>query len=143
MEATSMNGETQNNFDWVKARADCSLGQVFKDLKRGVKRDVEAANKISADQPHSFAVSSEDGCFSVTRSSSVELPLSVEFRLKHDGIEASGDLATDFTIGLTLNNDGHCMLKVNGAELEQWHVRRMALEDLFFGKGGRPMPRAQ
>jgi hypothetical protein len=138
MEASSMNGD-----DWVKALADCSLGQVFKDLERGIKRDVEAANAISTGEPRSFAVSSEDGCFSVTRSSSVELPLSVEFRMKHDGIEVSGDVPTDFTIGLTLNNEGLCMLKVNGGELEQWHVRRMALEDLFFGKGGRPMPRAQ
>lgn len=36
---------------------------------------------------------------------------------------------------ITLNNEGRCMLKVDGEELEPWNVRRMALEDLFFGKG--------
>jgi hypothetical protein len=38
-----------------------------------------------------------------------------------------------FTGALTLNNNGECRLRVKDEELEQWQVRRMALEELFFG----------
>ncbi len=39
----------------------------------------------------------------------------------------------EFSVTLTLNNEGRCKLRVDGAEeLEQWQVRRIALEKLFF-----------
>ncbi|MGB8769043.1 MAG: hypothetical protein WCC92_05485 [Candidatus Korobacteraceae bacterium] len=134
-----MNGE-----NWVKARRDdCSLGQVFKDLERGVRRDVDAANESSEGQPHKFKVSSEEGHFSVTRSSSTAMPLSVEFCLKRDEIEIGAGGEPEFVITLTLNNEGRPVLKANGKELELWQVRKMALEELFFGKGGSPMPDAR
>jgi len=140
-----VNGKTDipSNFDWVKARADCSPAQVFKELEFGAKRDVDAANgQRKPGDLHAFKMASDEGCFSVIRESSIALPVSVEFYLERDGIKVTSGAEVNFVATLTLNNEGRCMLRVNGEELENWHVRRMALEDLFFGKGGHPMPRA-
>jgi hypothetical protein len=32
----------------------------------------------------------------------------------------------------TLNDEGECRLKIDGQERELWHLRKMALEPLFF-----------
>ena len=41
-----MNGEAERmtNFNWIKARADCLLAQVFKQLELGARNDVDTAN---------------------------------------------------------------------------------------------------
>ena len=45
------------NFDWVNARAKCSLQEVFKELEQGVRVDVEAANGlVSAGDALRFSV---------------------------------------------------------------------------------------
>jgi hypothetical protein len=64
----------------------------------------------------------------------------VNFSLEGDEIVVCAGNEIILRATITLNNEGRCMLKVDDEELEQWQVRRMALEDLFFGKGGRPMP---
>jgi hypothetical protein len=140
-----MNGKTDmpENFNWVKARADCSLAQMFKKLEFGVREDVNAANEQrSPSDLHIFSMVTDAGCFSVIRESSIALPVSIEFYLGSGGIKVSSGGQEKFVATLTLNNDGQCRFKVNEEELQNWHVRRMALEDLFFGKGGSPMPRA-
>jgi hypothetical protein len=32
-----------------------------------------------------------------------------------------------------LNDEGRCVLRENGAEFEEWQVRKLALESMFFG----------
>jgi hypothetical protein len=136
------NPDTMENFDWVGARANCSLAQVFKQLELGARNDVDAANmKRTPQDRYKFSVSAEHGRFSVTRESNDALPLSVDFSLERTEIVACMGNEIKVKAIIALNNEGRCMLKVNDEELEQWHVRRMALEDLFFGKGGTPMPR--
>lgn len=140
-----MNGEAERmtNFNWIKARADCSLAQVFKQLELGVRNDVDTANaQRMAEDRHKFSISASAGRFSVTRESSRAVPLSVNFSLEGDEIVVCAGNEIILRATITLNNEGRCMLKVDDEELEQWQVRRMALEDLFFGKGGRPMPMA-
>jgi hypothetical protein len=140
-----MNGEAERmtNFNWIKARADCSLAQVFKQLELGARNDVDTANaQRMAEDRHKFSISTSAGRFSVTRESSRALPLSVDFSLESDEIVVCTGNEIILKATITLNNEGRCMLKVGDEELEQWHVRRMALENFFFGKGGRPMPTA-
>jgi ornithine cyclodeaminase/alanine dehydrogenase-like protein (mu-crystallin family) len=43
------------------------------------------------------------------------------------------DVYAELQASITLNSDGQCKLKVGNDELEQWQVRRMALETLSFG----------
>jgi len=39
------------NFDWVAARTQCSIQDVFEELRSGIKQDVEARNKSLSDRP--------------------------------------------------------------------------------------------
>jgi hypothetical protein len=61
---------------------------------------------------------------------------SVDFRLG-DGTITVHRVGTKgeellFTADVTLDNEGQCKLRVGDDNLEQWQVRRMALERLFF-----------
>jgi hypothetical protein len=140
-----MNGEAKRvtNFNWIKARADCSLAQIFKQLELGATNDVDAANEQrKPEDHHTFSISTDYGRFSVTRKSRSVLPVSVDFSLEGEEIVVSTGNEIILTATIMLNNEGRCVLKVDGEELEQWQVRRMAFEDLFFGKGSSPMPMA-
>jgi hypothetical protein len=137
-----MNGETERmtNFNWIKARADCSLAQVLRQLELGVRNDVDTVNaQRMADDRHKFSISASTGRFSVSRESSRAVPLSVDFSLEGDEIVVCTGDEIILTATITLNHEGRCMLRVDEEEVEQWQVRRMALEDLFFGEGGRPI----
>lgn len=124
-----------SDFDWVKARADCSLPVVFKQLQLSVQNDVERAKALLA--PNSgvmLTVQSQGGRFSVVRSQNRSIPDSVDFVLVRDKIIVKNDedaFLAEAT--LTLDNNGTCKLKVEGVELEQWQFRRTVLEKLFFG----------
>jgi hypothetical protein len=128
------------NLDWVKARAECSIHLVFKELELGVREDVEKAQSLV--RPH------ETIRFSVAKGNSsrfaamrVDDPIasisqSVYFVCKGNEIhvyeESKAGEELRMTATLTLTNEGHCKLKVGNEELYQWQFRMMALEGLFF-----------
>ncbi len=59
--------------------------------------------------------------------------MKVEFNCEKDWISGN-KCGKQFSITLTLNNKGQCRLRIDGGEeLEQWQVRRIMLEELFFG----------
>jgi hypothetical protein len=121
-----------SQFDWVKARAACSLYKVFEELKRSVNDDVLAINAEQCKgQPARFFFEVESDkkflVFCETASGSID------FVCSDTGITVFGYGKSQFTATITLNKDGQCKLRVGSEELEQWQVRRMALEDLFFG----------
>jgi hypothetical protein len=123
------------DFNWVEARAECSLHNIFKALELGVREDVEAIKALL--RPHEdirFSVQTARSRFSVVR---VDDPMrsiseSVDFELAQPQIIVRNDDGVILTATLTLNNEGQCKLKVGNDELEQWQVRRMALEKLLF-----------
>jgi hypothetical protein len=134
------------NFPWVQARAKCSLLCVSKELRAGVIADVEA-RKAEQKPSESFEWSVTnviEGRFAVVREDTGEMATvsgfqrgggsaSIDFVLSNDYIEVMGESASKFKASVTLNNEGLCKLKVGDLELDQWQVRRMALEELFFG----------
>jgi hypothetical protein len=126
-------------FDWVTERANCSLQKFFADLQMGSKTDVDIKNKLlrDASEPGKFVVTPNGDRFTVLREGNGHRSIglwSVEFSLGESGISvSSNDGMIQFTGALTLNNNGECRLRVKDEELEQWQVRRMALEELFFG----------
>lgn len=126
-----------SELDWVKARAECSLYRVFKELLEGVKKDVEKRNYYRQQgQPSKWTVGAiTSNGFTVFREETTFKPSgeTIDFVLSEHGIKVSNENETKFTATLSLNNQGRCVLKVGNAELEQWQVRRMALESLFFG----------
>jgi hypothetical protein len=133
------NDSTPETFNWVKARAECSVHSIFKALEQGVREDVKEVEAVL--DPRSrvqFSVVASSRQFSVMRVDDpiTAVGISVDFR------QAQGEITVHsvtndgekelFRATLTLNHEGRCKLQVKDAELEQWQFRRMALEKLFF-----------
>jgi hypothetical protein len=134
-----MSNDIPVNLNWVKERAQCSLGVVFKELEHGVDEDVRVLAGLYPDDPATFSIAKGANEFSVVfvrDRMNPRITKSVDFALGKDAISVSNTHdGLMFTVGITLNNEGRCKLKTNKSddELEQWQVRRMALEALFFG----------
>ena len=122
------------DFPWVKARAECSHAQMFERLQLGVTADVKARNELRNGEPIKFRVEYRGGTFAAHREQAATFS-SVHFALGPEGeILITHDGATIGIATLTLNNEGQCRYVVNGEELEEWQLRKKALEKLFFGK---------
>lgn len=123
-------------FDWVTARAECSVYRAFKELLEGVKKDVDKRNSLRRDSDPKWSVKAiDEKGFTVFREENTSFPsgATIDFVLSEHGIKVSDEKALKFTVAVTLNDEGRCIFKAKNLEREQWQVRRMALEDLFFG----------
>jgi len=132
-----MNSNIPEDLDWVSARGNCHLPDVFKELEHGVRGDIEAVQEFLTNSETKFSVvKAVNYRFSVNR---VDDPItsfarSVDFALSKGRITVYDEKDAEmFTATLTLSNEGKCRLLVNGEQLTQWQFRRMALEKLFFG----------
>jgi hypothetical protein len=128
-------------FDWVKARTECSPAAVFERLKISIRSDADARTKtlVQSNANYGFSAVSEGRTISVylqmSRSIAPEQDAhrSVVFTLTADGInvkDGNDRLICDAT--LTFDNDGDCRLKCGDEELELWQFRKRTLEDLPF-----------
>lgn len=129
-------GTAPQQFDWVKARAKCSLRKVFADLHLQVREDVRIANELpeNSQRKAPFEVVPNDGgdAFTVRREGTIRP--TVTFRLESECIIVDSDFNSsgwEFCVGL--NDEGRCVLRDKEGEYEQWQVRRMTLEMLLFG----------
>lgn len=125
-----MNG-IPRELDWVKERSACTLEKVFSELHRGVEEDVKTANLLPLQGPPFQLVVVDSRSFVVRRGEAIK-PV-VTFMLETAGILVNSTASNEewrFTVGL--NNEGRCQLRHEGQEYEQWQVRKMALEGLFF-----------
>jgi hypothetical protein len=130
-------------FDWVDARAACSIKAMFIRLHQGVQMDAEKATTLQPLPPagypkKSFETTPLNGTGMIFSVFSNENKAPVQFTLKDDQIEiqtANGPLS----VTVALDNQGKCKLRVNRREeLEEWQVRKLVLEDLFFGTASAP-----
>lgn len=119
------------DFDWVTARAQCSSGKVFEKLRLQVKKDVETKNLLLADHHDAFALVDNGDHFSVIVPSNPLLKITFSLTKEKISVHRRDRLVCEGT--LTLNDDGECRVKINGQQRELWQMRRMALEELFFG----------
>lgn len=129
------NGVLQN-FDWVNARAECSLLPVFRKLESECGADVETMNKrLVADGSQArFLSQSNDANTQFWVFGNIDSSLLVKFVLFTDRIEVATPSQT-FAVTLTLDNEGKCKLRVDDGEvLDQWQLRKLVLEDLFFAR---------
>jgi hypothetical protein len=139
---------TDETFNWVKERHACSLLVVFKSLEHGVREDVMTIESLTDPREDiHFEVTSSSKQFSAMRIDDAirGISKSVDFRLSDDVITvhftgSKGGEQLLFTAGVTLDNEGQCKLRIGDESLEQWQVRRMALEKLFFGPRERWTP---
>jgi hypothetical protein len=127
-----------STFDWVSERSNCSIKQMFEQMKMGIKQDVEMFNNGLKEKSHLFFEVAENAReIRVFPADQFSLDPIVVFSLNGNAIKVTRisdgenkQPVFDITIGL--NDEGECMFSVGGKERESWQVRRMALEGLFF-----------
>lgn len=119
------------DFDWVTARAECSLASVFELLKTAVGRDVDTRHAMPA-TGNGFAFVPEHNTFLVIHSAPNERH-TVKFTLESNAIAVTFDDKPILTGSVTLCDDGVCRIAVEGQPVAGWQFRRRALERLFFG----------
>lgn len=128
-----------SDFDWVNARAECSLVAAFIRLEKSIKDDTAAANQHFKDHRKFGVVTLQDGnSFSVYED--VQPPRHISFKLSESRISVvrrcDGGENIQFSATLTINKDKQCRFLVAGEELEEWQFRKKALEPLFFSCNG-------
>jgi hypothetical protein len=119
-------------FDWVSARSECSLASVYEKLKLEIQNDVETRNHLRPELPHyGFKFIGSSKSFTVLIEGN-KLHKSVTFQLAGKIIEVQSEEAVMFNASVGLNDEGECVLRVNGEDRTTWQVAKMALERLFF-----------
>lgn len=127
-------------FNWVKARAACSVATVFSELFHGVEQDVQEANQnkqeVFVGYPREdFIVRANQvgNVFSVWENGNTRTEIKFFRRDKEHIVVSTHEGNTVIT--LTIDDAGRCKLRINDEDeaLEQWQVRRRLLEPLFFG----------
>lgn len=123
-------------FNWVQARADCSVLRVFNELRLGAEEDVKRMNFMPplAEYPppqFSLRANAMGDYFVIFRSDNANLRVEFNCETKQFNITKNG---RQFAVTLALSDEGKCKLRVDdGEQLESWQVRRIMLEELFFG----------
>jgi hypothetical protein len=129
-------------FNWVHARSECGLPRVFQILSEVIGSDVKAANALNRRgvkfqftteaAGKILAVRDRDfGGFNEIMVIVIELAsgkITVSRRVPN---KASDEPLFYAVPGL--NEEGECLLEVDGKSLKLWQVSRKALDDLFFG----------
>jgi hypothetical protein len=125
--------DEKSEFQWVNARSACSPDRVFQTLKAEVQRDVEERKAIPNDaNAHRFYFEPLGDTF--TAGLEGESTRTVTFSQDADKIVATNSSGIAlFNATLTINNEGQCRLKYRDVEYTNWQLRKMALEELFFG----------
>ena len=128
-----MNHE-MGDFDWVKARAECSATEIFGKLRVQIQKDVERWKALKVNSELKISMDNEAGVFAVSVEG-VAVYRGVRFILAEDAIVVDG-IAPEkrmFLASVTLSDDGECRLKVAGKEYDTWQFRKLALEWVLFG----------
>jgi hypothetical protein len=122
-------------FNWTKARAECSAPALFKELQLGIENDIASINSTPHPNTGDGFISglTKDGRTFIVAHRSQNGPR-VVFFIHGDSIEIRDEASGKRYVAVViLNNEGRCKLQISGEELELWQVRRLALETLFFG----------
>jgi hypothetical protein len=132
--------ELPSNFDWVKARVDCSPTAFFERLRLGAERNTKRRNDLRTDNDKQdgmkFSFTDDGHLFSVFcegvpgRVVKFRMEALSTIHVESQGMNA--DQKFSFLGTLTLTDKAKCRLKVGDDELDEWQVLRRALEPLFF-----------
>ena len=127
------------SLNWVKQRFYCSIGDVFEQLRTQVRSDVEERERLrpKQDDHYAFKFSATDRSFTAMLDGH-KIHKTVEFPLEQRAISVSSDGNLILSAKTTLSNDGRCVLLIKNVEYENWQVRKMALDDLFFSEMAPP-----
>jgi hypothetical protein len=126
-----------SDFDWIAVRGNCSIRQMFEELRLGITQDVEAINEQTRpNNPHSvFKMVGDKKLIKVFEDDPYQDGgPSILFVLADNAISVR-DGETNrpiFDISISLNDEGECRFVVDGKERDSWQIRRKALEGMFF-----------
>jgi len=128
-----MANDVPQDLNWVTAVASCSAKHIFTELRLGIEEDVKEANERVKDRrTFDIRANSDMTMFSVFQVGSMHQE--VRFFVGPNFIKIQRAPEDNLMVKFSLNRQGRCRLWINtGEELEQWEVRKMALEKLFFG----------
>ncbi len=127
-----MRAPVPESFDWVKARAECSLDRIFQLVCLGLETDVKRRNEQLSPNLTPFSSAYEDRDFAVFRRTQTTHKLH-RFSRTENGIKVTDTAGKPILQAtLTLCDDGLCRLKIGDVECEFWQFRRRALESLLF-----------
>jgi hypothetical protein len=122
--------------DWVARRAACTPSQVFAELVYGIENDVAVINEARSLPPEDKFVARMTG----TGSTLIVCQLGygnrprVKLSYEWDAILAIDEsTGIEYAPTLGINDEGRCILKLDGVELERWQFRKRLLENIFFG----------
>jgi len=124
--------------NWVRERHSCSAYAMFTKLKLEIEHDVEERNNLRPEERwYGFQVVSRDSRFSVVRAGN-RIGQSVTFSIENEEIVVKDDNdKIVLTASLTLDDEGKCRFKIDGRERDSWHLRKIVLEEMFFGSDVR------
>jgi hypothetical protein len=124
------------NLDWVKVQSGCLIKGAFESLRAGVEEDIKSYNAMLQLPPtHEIKISSEISTIFIAIRRSISYA-QVEFSRRGNCVEIRQSEVVDhpasFSVTPIFSNLGRCRWKFDEEELEQWQVRRMALEKFLF-----------
>jgi len=125
----------QGQFDWVTERSLCSVARVFEQLGLEIQQDVDTRNAMRPAIPqfgfeYAFEMVGDENGFAV-HLHAYQVHKSVTFKRADIEVQDANGKTFQATVGL--NDAGACMIYVDGKESSSWHLRKLALDHLFFG----------
>ncbi len=123
-----------HDFDWVKARLECSLFDEFVCLRSLIEKNVKQRQDALPPKSRFSFQFKRDGLHEFSairyRCQSDAVTFSVSQECSHILVQGS---TKSFRLTVTLNDDGECRFRINGEKEEylSWQVARKSLEDLF------------
>jgi hypothetical protein len=127
----SEEAKTSMDFNWVKARSECSVKRAFETLFEVVETNVKTANELRLGPK--FHATYQHKKIIVTREDNSDDLRNVVFELTSTAIIArEGQSKQLFSARPRLNETGECLLEVDGSLYKLWQISQKALEDLFF-----------
>jgi hypothetical protein len=115
--------------DWVNERSLCTTYELFRQLARRVKADVEKRNEMLNRIDFGFDDNNRDDFFVVHSRIGGRV---VRFALTDHIAVSSEQLEVSFQARAVYTIDAQCRLEVGDRHLHVWQVARMALEEMFF-----------
>ena len=129
--------DVPKTFDWVRARAECSLQHVFLILREVIDADVKSMQALSKGPAFKLDTPTDTKLVVVKEYQSGEAQSVVLERMSNRiEVRAGYQQMPMFTAVPSLDASGSCRLHIKGdtEPSELWQVSRKALEDLFFDR---------
>ena len=123
-------------FDWVRARSDCTVENVFERLAKEVQEDFQifTVRHPGLAQAREFGPCGKDRFFVGHRQVHRVVFERVADEIRITRWAYQGDPTPLMVLKVRLDDNGQCVLvDEHGAVLKPWQVRRKALEETLFG----------